>query len=59
MREALLNRCVNEQERLREDTEGSQAAEKLGDVCDEIRSAPSNAAVQWDRIKQQLDSLRS
>jgi|GEM_PF-3832357 len=57
LRVALVERCLDEQERLREDREGTAAAEELGDICDEIQNAPDNATEQWEDIQRRLDEL--
>lgn len=57
LRQSLLDRCGENEEALRESQGSTDSAEKLGDICDEIRSAPSNATDQWNDIKNRLNDL--
>ncbi len=59
LRESLLDRCGDNEERLREGEGGTEAAERLGDICDEIRNAPDSAPDRWRDIKQQIEDLGS
>jgi hypothetical protein len=57
LRESLLERCGEEQEHLREGEGGTHAAETLGDICDEIRTAPDNAPEHWEDIEHRIEDL--
>lgn len=59
LQDTLAQRCARQQEALREDQGNTQLAERLGDICDEIRSAPENASEQWENIRRQLEEIRS
>jgi hypothetical protein len=56
VKEELLDRCRDTQEQFRESNDNTNA-DRVGDLCENIRDADPDAQNAWEQIKQELERL--